>query len=168
MPNQYFAAYVGLGSNQNSPQKQIEQAFNALDALPQSSLYCHSSLYINPPMGPQDQPDYVNAVALIHTTLPPFTLLEELQSIEIQQGRVRSGVRWGPRTLDLDLLLYSDKIIRNSRLILPHPGMHERNFVLYPLAEIAPRLVIPKLGSLEDLLSRCPSTGLMPIKDQND
>ncbi|WP_455380060.1 2-amino-4-hydroxy-6-hydroxymethyldihydropteridine diphosphokinase, partial [Acidihalobacter prosperus] len=143
-------------------------AFDALDRLPQSNLDCHSRLYINPPMGPRDQPDYVNAVALIQTALPPLKLLEELQLVEAQQGRVRDGVRWGPRTLDLDLLLYGDKIIRDSRLIVPHPGMHERNFVLYPLAEIAPQLVIPKLGPLEELLADCSSAGLVPIKDQND
>jgi len=106
-------------------------------------------------MGPQDQPDYVNAVMSITTSLTPLALLDILQSIEQQQGRVRGAERWGPRTLDLDLLLYAEQVINLPRLKIPHPGLHERSFVLYPLFEIAPSLVIPGRGALATLLQHC-------------
>jgi len=106
-------------------------------------------------MGPQDQPDFVNAVAALSTSLAPQGLLQELLAIEVRHGRRRDGTHWGPRTLDLDLLLYGDTVLDTPGLILPHPGLHERAFVLYPLADIAPGLSVPGLGGVQDLLSRC-------------
>lgn len=147
-------AYIGLGSNIDQPQQHIFQALDELDCIPETWLKAVSSLYASPPMGPQDQPDYVNAVAEIHTGLSPMLLLDELQGIENRHGRVRKQ-QWGPRTLDLDLLLYGDQIIQERRLTVPHPGIAQRVFVLKPLAEIAPRLIVPSLGSIQTLLAAC-------------
>ncbi len=155
-------AYIGLGSNLADPPQQLRQALAALNQLPTSRLLCHSSLYRSAPMGPADQPDYVNAVAALETALAPLQLLDELQAIEARQGRVRAE-RWGPRTLDLDLLLYSDTLIDHPRLQVPHPGIPAREFVLYPLAEIAPELQLPGLGALTELLAHCPNRGLAVI-----
>lgn len=152
-------AYIGLGSNLQDPVAQVRRALQALDALPDSRLGPVSALYRSPPMGPPDQPDYINAVAALDTTLPPLTLLKHLQAIEAAHKRVRDR-HWGPRTLDLDLLLYGDLELGEQGLTVPHPGMHERAFVLYPLAEIAPHLRIPGRGSLHDLLQACPRAGL--------
>lgn len=148
-------AYIGLGSNLAQPELQLRQALEALAALPQTQVIAQSSLYVSEPLGPADQPDYVNAVAALETDLAPLELLAELQAIEVRQGRVREGERWGPRTLDLDVLLYGDLQSDDPQLTLPHPGLYERNFVLYPLAEIAPGLEIPGQGPLEELLARC-------------
>lgn len=147
-------AYIGLGSNLDQPRQQIFQALDELDCVPQSWLVRVSSLYSSAPMGPQNQPDYVNAVAKIHTGLSPVLLLDELQGIENRHGRVR-GQHWGPRTLDLDLLLYGDQIIQERRLTVPHPGIAQRAFVLKPLFEIAPRLQLPELDAVEKLLAAC-------------
>ncbi|MEJ2687594.1 MAG: 2-amino-4-hydroxy-6-hydroxymethyldihydropteridine diphosphokinase [Gammaproteobacteria bacterium] len=155
-------AYVGLGSNLQAPAEQVRAGLNELGALPDTRLGPVSALYRSPPMGPPDQPDYINAVAALDTTLAPLNLLEHLQAIEAAHGRVR-GRHWGPRTLDLDLLLYGDLELREDRLTVPHPGMHERAFVLYPLAEIAPQLRIPGRGALQDLLQTCPRAGLEKV-----
>lgn len=144
-------AYVALGSNLGEPRKQLAQARVALERIPETELVRASGDYRSAPLGPQDQPDYVNAVVALRTTLDAESLLTAMQGIEDAQGRQRS-VRWGPRTLDLDLLLYGDGIYRTSRLTLPHPEMHCRAFVLVPLAEIAPSLVIPGRGALTALL----------------
>jgi len=136
-------ACIGLGSNLGEPERQLRQAVAALAALPESRLLAVSSLYRNPPMGPADQPDYLNAVALLETGLAPQALLDALQAIERAQGRLRDGTRWGPRTLDLDLLLYGEHSIDSARLQVPHPGLTARAFVLGPLAEIAPGLALP-------------------------
>lgn len=109
-------------------------------------------------MGPQDQPDFINAVAALETRLTPQALLQALLVIEAQHGRRRDGMRWGPRSLDLDLLLYGDTLLDAPDLVLPHPGMHERAFVLYPLADIAPGLSVPGHGSVQALLARCRDT----------
>ena len=106
-------------------------------------------------MGPQGQPDFINAVAALETRLTPQTLLQALLAIEVQHGRRRDGMRWGPRSLDLDLLLYGDTLLDTPGLVLPHPGMHERAFVLYPLADIAPGLSVPGHDSVQALLARC-------------
>ena len=135
-------AYIALGSNLNEPCRQLEDALQALAVLPQSRLLTQSSFYQSQPLGPQDQPDYVNAVAAIETTLSPLALLDELQCIENEQGRVRLR-RWGERTLDLDILLYADAIIKEERLTVPHYDMTNREFVLIPLLEIAPDLQLP-------------------------
>ncbi len=138
-------AWVGLGANLDDPVAQIATAVRELAALPHTRLAVVSSLYRTPPMGPPDQPDYCNAVAGLDTTLEPEKLLEALQAIEQAHRRVR-GERWGPRTLDLDLLLYGTDRIASARLTVPHPGIAARVFVLAPLAEVAPDLVIPGLG----------------------
>jgi 2-amino-4-hydroxy-6-hydroxymethyldihydropteridine diphosphokinase len=124
-----------------------------------------SSLYRSAPMGPANQPDYVNAVMAVETALAPLALLDALQALETAFGRVRHGERWGPRTLDLDILLYGSEILATDRLTVPHPGLAEREFVLYPLQEIAPDLNIPGLGPLADLVRRCPRRGLSVIEE---
>jgi 2-amino-4-hydroxy-6-hydroxymethyldihydropteridine diphosphokinase len=118
-------------------------------------------------MGPPDQPDYINAVAELETRWPAPALLALLQDIENQQGRTRGRVQWGPRTLDLDLLIYGQARIEEAHLTVPHPGIALRPFVLYPLAEIAPSLTIPGLGALEDLLRRCPPQGLKRLTQEH-
>jgi len=153
-------AVIGLGSNLQQPSEQVQQAVTDFAQIPQTEVIKSSSLYRSLPMGPADQPDYINAVVEIETELEPHALLDALQAIEQKHGRVRDGERWGPRTLDLDILLYSDVQIADERLQVPHPGMAERAFVLYPLAEILPGTDIPGLGSLDKLLADCPATGL--------
>jgi 2-amino-4-hydroxy-6-hydroxymethyldihydropteridine diphosphokinase len=152
--------YIGLGSNLSLPEKQIQAACSGLANLPCTELIICSSFYESQPMGPQDQPNYVNAVALIETELSPETLLQQTQLIESQQGRVRNGNRWGPRTLDLDILLYGKQRIDKEHLTVPHCGMKQREFVLYPLFEIAPNLTFPCGKKLAELLLTCPLNGL--------
>jgi 2-amino-4-hydroxy-6-hydroxymethyldihydropteridine diphosphokinase len=154
------AVYLGLGSNLATPEQQLQCAITSLAALADSELVCCSSFYASRPMGPQDQPDYVNAVALINTTLTPRQLLAETQAIEQQQGRVRKANQWGPRTLDIDILLYGDVSLQSTQLTIPHYGMKQREFVLYPLFEIAPDLVLPSGEKLTELLAKCPLNGL--------
>jgi len=136
-------AYIGLGSNLDDPAAQLRGALAGLARLPQTRLIARSAMYRNPPMGPSGQPDFVNAVAGLLTTLPATGLMRALRSIEDAHGRRRDGPRWGPRTLDLDLLLYGSLRLETEALILPHPGMAERPFVLIPLLELAPGLRIP-------------------------
>lgn len=157
-------AFIGLGSNLDDPRQQVESALRELAELPDTTLAAQSGLYRSAPMGPPGQPDYINAVARLGTRLAPEALLDALQAIEARHGRVRGGERWGPRTLDLDILLYADARIDSPRLQIPHPGLVERNFVLHPLAEIAPDLDIPGAGPLRVLLARCPSAGLERLK----
>ncbi len=149
-----ITAYVGLGSNLDHPEEQLLRAMDELDCIPESWLGRFSSLYVSAPMGPQNQPDYVNAVAELHTALPALALLDALQDIENAHHRVR-GERWGPRTLDLDLLLYSQEVIDLERLKVPHPGIAQRPFVLQPLAEIDGDLQVPGVGRVRDLLDAC-------------
>jgi 2-amino-4-hydroxy-6-hydroxymethyldihydropteridine diphosphokinase len=151
--------FIGLGSNLADPESQVHAAQKALQTLPETQWVASSSLYKSPPMGPQDQPDYINAVIELETMLSPHNLLDCLQQIEQQQGRVRER-HWGERTLDLDLLLYGDKIIADDRLQVPHPGIAQRAFVIYPLAEIAADIVIPGKGLITTLLAACPRDGL--------
>ena len=150
-------AYIGLGSNLADPQQQVARAFHELASIPQSQLVAQSPLYRSAPLGPPNQPDYVNAVAALDTSLGAKALLHHLHRIEELQGRVRDGERWGPRTLDLDLLLYGDQISRDDEITLPHPGAHERAFVLVPLCAIAPGVTIPGKGRVVDLLNACRS-----------
>jgi len=161
-------AYIGLGSNLDNPESQLKTAIEALAGLPQSRLQACSSLYLSVPMGPQDQPDYVNAVVQLSTGLEAEALLNKLQGIEREQGRVRSQ-HWGPRTLDLDILLYGQGVVATERLKIPHPGIAERSFVLYPLAEINGQLEIPGLGGVQSLLAQCPDAGLsrLPTRAQS-
>jgi len=123
-----------------------------------------SSLYRSAPMGPQDQPDFVNAVVQLATGLSADELLDGLRGVEQAQGRTREQ-HWGPRTLDLDILLYGDAVIATERLQVPHPGLALRNFVLYPLAEIDDGLVVPGLGSVKSLLEQCPRAGLLRLQE---
>ncbi len=153
-------AYIGLGSNLADPENQLRRALGALDKIPHSRLIAASALYRSDPVGPQDQPNYINAVAGMETGLSPWALLAALQAIERAHGRVRGPVRWGPRTLDLDLLLFGKQRLDTPVLTVPHPFLHQRAFVLYPLAEIAPDLEIPGQGWLRDLLLGCPRAGL--------
>ena len=152
--------YIALGSNLNDPIKQVQSALHFIGTLPQTKLIRYSRFYRNPPFYPPPQPDYINAVVAIDTHLTAHQLLKYLQHIEKQHGRTRHTVRFGPRTLDLDLLLYGDLSINTPKLVVPHPGLAARNFVLYPLAEIAPELQLPDGRSLQDLLSQCPATDL--------
>lgn len=151
--------FIGLGSNLAEPVAQIESAITALNDADEITVVARSSLYSSPPMGPQDQPDYINAVVEIDTTLFAHHLLDALQAIEQQQGRVRER-HWGERTIDLDLLVYGNNILDDERLQVPHPGISARSFVLYPLAEIATDIAIPTMGKIEQLLKDCPRDGL--------
>ena len=154
-------AYIGIGSNLQQPIEQVRQALRNLADVPDSRLVSHSPLYRSTPLGPADQPDYINAVAVLATTLAPLDLLDALQALEQRQGRVRGKERWGARTLDLDILLYGEQQIVNDRLTVPHPGLGERNFVLYPLYDVAgDDLYIPGLGLLGQLIHACPRQGL--------
>jgi 2-amino-4-hydroxy-6-hydroxymethyldihydropteridine diphosphokinase len=142
----WYPAYVGIGSNLQGPVRQVEDAIGLLAEIPQTRLAARSSLYRSGAFGGIEQPDFVNAVAAFVTILSPSDLLGELQAIENRQGRERGEARWGPRVIDLDLLVYSWQNIDTPELSVPHPGIGERNFVLLPLVEIAPDLVIPGLG----------------------
>jgi len=147
-------AYVGLGANIGEPRAQLRTALDELNGLPETRMTASSSLYRSAPLGYTDQPEFLNAVAQIDTGLAPETLLERLQEIEQRHGRERPFAG-APRTLDLDLLLYGDRTIASARLTVPHPRMHERAFVLKPLAEIAPEAAIPGRGKAGDLLAGC-------------
>jgi 2-amino-4-hydroxy-6-hydroxymethyldihydropteridine diphosphokinase len=150
MPQNVVAA-VGVGSNLDDPVRQVDRAVARIAALDGVEMIAQSSLYQSAPLGPGDQPDYVNAVLIVETRLDPQALLEALQSIEIELGRVRDGARWGPRVIDLDLLVFGDRRIDQDGLVVPHPRMAERNFVLLPLREIAADIIIPGLGALAGL-----------------
>ncbi|MGR5258906.1 2-amino-4-hydroxy-6-hydroxymethyldihydropteridine diphosphokinase [Vibrio astriarenae] len=155
-----ITVYIAIGSNMATPVEQAQLAIEALKTLPKSRFIACSQLYSSTPMGPQDQPDYINAVAEIETELTPIELLNCTQAIELDQGRVRKEERWGPRTLDLDLILYGNEVIDSERLTIPHYGMKVREFVLYPLAEIAPNLTLPDGTELQDLIQKVDKNGL--------
>jgi 2-amino-4-hydroxy-6-hydroxymethyldihydropteridine diphosphokinase len=154
-------AYIGLGSNLQEPLRQLRAALQAIARLPSSQLVRVSGAYRSAAVGPGEQPDYLNAVLQLETALQPAELLTALQAIEKAQGRVRS-VRWGARSLDLDILLYGDRQVATPSLTIPHPELQRRNFVLYPLAEIAgPNLVLPDGTELGTLIARCPRGDLV-------
>lgn len=150
--------YIGLGSNLAEPAEQLREAIKALAQLPDTLLAGVSSFYVSDSLLP-GQPRYTNAVAALDTALSPLTLLDHLQAIETGQGRERLE-RWGPRTLDLDIILFGDRLIDEPRLNVPHYHMHARAFVLYPLAELAPGITLADGRSLDDLLAACPFEGL--------
>lgn len=150
--------YIGLGSNLNDPLAQVTQAIAALESLPETALIAVSPWYKSAPIGPA-QPDFVNGVAKLSTTLTPLAMLDALQAIELAHQRVRE-IHWGPRTLDLDILLWGDQIIQESRLIVPHAFLKERAFALKPLLDIEPDLVLPCGSPAQTLLERCDQTGL--------
>lgn len=146
--------YIAIGSNLGNPINKAQKAIQALQSLPHSKMVKVSSLYSSKPMGPADQPDYINAVAALDTLLSPLELLAHTQAIELEQGRERKNERWGPRTLDLDILLYGDLVLESEQLTLPHYGISVREFVLYPLAEIEPDLCFPDGTSLSFWLTQ--------------
>jgi 2-amino-4-hydroxy-6-hydroxymethyldihydropteridine diphosphokinase len=162
-----LVAYVGLGSNLGDPARQVRDALDEIGDLPESGLVARSPLYRSAPMGPVDQPDYVNAVAALRTGLAPRALLEALRSIEDAHGRDRAVPRWGPRTLDLDILLYGDLVVDDRALIIPHPGLTSRNFVVYPLLRVAPGLVLPDGRSLEEIAAGLTAEGLEEMTDES-
>ena len=145
-------AYIAIGSNLASPLEQVNAAVQALGEIPESRIVAVSSFYRTPPLGPQDQPDYLNAAVVLETALPPETLLDNTQRIELQQGRVRKAERWGPRTLDLDIMLFGHDVITTERLTIPHYDMKNRGFMLWPLFEVAPDLTFPDGISLKAIL----------------
>lgn len=153
----WYPAYVGLGSNLDEPGKQLDEAIAALERLPESRLCAVSRRYRSAPMGPQDQPDFVNAAVVLLTRLDAISLLGHLQAIEIAQGRVRDREHWGPRRIDLDLLVYGNTTMSTPDLTLPHPGIAERNFVLFPLGDIAPGLAVPGKGTVARLIASLPN-----------
>lgn len=145
-------AYIALGSNLASPLEQVNAAVQAIGEIPDSHVVAVSSFYRTPPLGPQDQPDYLNAAVALETALAPEVLLSHTQRIELQQGRVRKAERWGPRTLDLDIMLFGQEIIHTDTLTVPHYDMHNRGFMLWPLYEIAPSLHFPDGITLQQSL----------------
>ncbi|MEZ8188954.1 MULTISPECIES: 2-amino-4-hydroxy-6-hydroxymethyldihydropteridine diphosphokinase [Vibrio] len=155
-----ITAYIAVGSNLADPVSQANLAIETLKNLPRTTFVATSQLYSSTPMGPQNQPDYINAVVAIKTELTPIELLDCTQKIEQEQGRVRKDERWGPRTLDLDIVLYGNEVIDSERLTVPHYGMKEREFVLYPLSEIAPSLQLPDGTELTELLKIVDKNGL--------
>jgi len=156
-------AYIGVGSNLDDPRAQLLRAFDQLAAIPATRCILVSPLYASIPMGPVAQPDFVNAVAALLTQLTPRELLTHLRAIERQAGRPEQHEKWGPRVLDLDLLVFGRQVLREPDLTVPHPGVVERNFVLYPLADIAPDLDVPGLGRAAGLRDRVAPTGLQAL-----
>lgn len=154
--------YIGLGGNLDNPLSQLQSAVVHLESLPETTLVRCSQFYGSKPLGPDDQPDFINAVCQIETQLSPQVLLSALQKIEIEQGRIKKR-HWGERLIDLDILLYADEIIKTADLTIPHAEIALRDFVLIPLAEIAPGLVIPGLGCVETLISNLEISYLKPL-----
>jgi 2-amino-4-hydroxy-6-hydroxymethyldihydropteridine diphosphokinase len=148
-------AYIGLGSNLSDPVAQVRAGMDALAALPQTAVEACSSFYASAPVGVTAQPDFVNAACRVRTGLPALPLMQALLDIEKRHGRVRGDEKGGPRTLDLDLLLYGAEVLNRPGLVLPHPRLHERAFVLYPLHELDAQLAIPGRGRVADLLAAC-------------
>jgi len=142
--------YIGLGANLGDPLQTLRDALTALAGIPKTQVLLQSSFYRSKPMGPADQPDYVNAVAELATALAPSSLLAELQRIENDFGRRRER-RWGARTLDLDILLFGAHCCHTETLTIPHPGLEQRDFVVIPLLEIAPDLILPNKRTLQDI-----------------
>jgi 2-amino-4-hydroxy-6-hydroxymethyldihydropteridine diphosphokinase len=155
-------AFIGLGSNLADPLVQVRQALMELESIPGTRVTARSSLYRTSPVGYLEQPDFINAVASVQTTLKPQALLAALLAIENRHGR-RRAMRNAPRTLDLDLLLYGEEVLDQDGLCLPHPRLHERAFVLAPLAEIAPEAMVPGRGRVRDLLARVDCNGVSRI-----
>lgn len=154
------ACYIGIGANLGDPLRTVHSAVDALGKLPKSQLVQMSPLYESQPMGPQDQPNYINAVARLDTELEPLQLLDFTQQIEQDHGRIRKDERWGARTLDLDILLYGDHCINNERLTVPHYGMRQREFVLYPLHDIYPSYIFDDGCTLSQQLRTVPLNGM--------
>jgi 2-amino-4-hydroxy-6-hydroxymethyldihydropteridine diphosphokinase len=156
-------AWLGLGGNQGNPVARLSEALERLDRMEGVELMRSSSFYRTPPWGDEAQDDFVNAVAEIETSLTPTELFAATRSIEDDMGRRRDERRWGPRVIDIDLLLYGDGPYREGGLEIPHPRMHERAFVLVPLAEMDAKLLVPGRGSVGDLLAQLDSTGISKV-----
>jgi 2-amino-4-hydroxy-6-hydroxymethyldihydropteridine diphosphokinase len=157
-------AYIGVGSNLEDPRAQVLAAFGKLGELPRTRLVLTSRLYRSRPLGPLAQPDFINAVAGLLTQLDSSSLLDQLHAIESAMGRPAEHQHWGPRTIDLDLLALGCERRSDARLTLPHPGIVGRNFVLYPLADIAPDLELPGLGRVAGLAANVTTEGLTPLQ----
>jgi 2-amino-4-hydroxy-6-hydroxymethyldihydropteridine diphosphokinase len=158
-------AFIGLGSNLSQPATQVRRAMDELESLPDTTVVARSGTYRSAPMGPADQPDFANAVVGILTQLSPRQLLGELLALEQRLGRGGRAQRWGPRIIDLDLLVYDAVEISEPGLVVPHPGLAERRFVLQPLADIAPDLMIPGLGRVSKILKVCSSEPVFLFND---
>ncbi len=156
-------AYIALGSNLGEPREQIARGFEHLANLSKTQLIARSSLYGSVPLGPVEQPDFVNAVAAVLTRLEPLELFRALKRLESELGREQPIVRWGPRLIDLDLLMYADQRIESAELTIPHTGITQRNFVLYPLRDLAPQLLVPGHGRVSQLAARVGGAGLVPL-----
>ncbi len=163
--NKYSLAFIGLGSNLGDPVLQLTSALNELAQLGLSKNLVCAPWYRSKAIGPGDQPDYINTVAQLETRLAPIDLLKALQGIENTHGRQRT-IRWGARTLDLDLLLYDNICLNSDELQLPHPEMRTRGFVLLPLHDLAPNLVLPYGGTVSEHLARCDTSDLLPVAHQ--
>lgn len=157
--------YIGIGSNLDNPVAQVRSGLLAVGQSEAIQVLRSSSLYRTRPMGPQDQPDFINMVVQCRTTLSAQALLSVLQHIEHQHGRKRDGIRFGPRTLDLDILLYGDQVIESESLCIPHPGIKKRAFVLYPLNELAPDLIFPDGSTLAAQLDVVSHDGIHQLTD---
>jgi len=155
-------AYIGLGSNLEGPKEQIKRALVALNDTTDIEVSGLSSLYRSKPLDGSDQPDYINAVCRVKTHLSALELLYVCQGIESKQHRVRDE-RWGPRTIDLDIILYGTQVIASKKLVVPHPEMMNRAFVLAPLKEIEPNLIVPILGSLTGLIDKIDTSKLIKL-----
>ena len=158
----WVPAYIGVGSNLGDSALRVQAAFEALGAIGDTRLVARSRLYRTRPFGPVPQGDFVNAVAGLLTQLSAPQLHAAMRAIETTAGRVRNE-RWGPRTLDLDLLVFGDQRVATDELIVPHPGIAERGFVLAPLADIAPTLQVPGMGRVDELLRRLPDDGIAEV-----
>lgn len=156
--------YIGLGSNLGDPQAQLKKAIISIEMIPSTHVVKTSSFYSSQPVGPQDQPDYVNAVVELETELSAHVLLDYLQGIENEQGRMREK-KWGARTLDLDILLYGDESIQDDRLHIPHVEMSQRGFVLFPLSEISPDCVVPGVDTVQSLLQQVDTSDLLKLTE---
>jgi 2-amino-4-hydroxy-6-hydroxymethyldihydropteridine diphosphokinase len=163
MSSLWVPAYVAIGSNLDDPLLQVRNALRRLQSLESSLLITASRWYRTVPLGPQDQPEFVNAVAGLLTQLAPRELLHQLKNLEADMGRASPLLRWGPRRIDLDLLVYGSVQMNDPDLVVPHRGVPERNFVLYPLRDIAPDLNVPGHGSVASLAARVGDAGIVPI-----
>ena len=161
-------SYIGLGSNQDNPIKQIKNALVNIGKIERTHIIKTSSFYETEPLGPDQQPNFINAAVALLTLLDPYILLIKLQHIEKKQKRQRGSIRWGPRTIDLDILFYSNVTMNDDRLVLPHPEIQNRDFVLFPLSEIAPELMVSEYLNVVDLLEMEKPQNLSVKKIKND
>ncbi len=162
-----FRIYIALGSNLGQPFRQITAALYSLGSMPKTKLIAYSPFYRSKPMGPQNQPDFLNAVAALDTLLSPERLLDHTQAIERYQGRIPGVERWGPRLIDLDIILYANEILDTNRLTVPHYGLKDREFMLRPLADIDPDIVFPNGESLTSCMNYVIKIGMEPWNHQS-